>query len=82
MICFLIIVKKFQINMAIKIPNFGNKNNYVVHYRNLQLQLSLGMRLNKIHKILKFNQSDWMKEYIKFNTKKKTNAVNDFGKKV
>ena len=56
----------------------GNKNNSVVHYRNLQLYLSLGMRLTKMHKILKFNQSDWMKEHTNFNTKKKTNVVNDF----
>ena len=31
------------------IPNLGNKTNYVVHYRNLQLYLSLGMKLTKIH---------------------------------
>ena len=30
------------------IPNLGNKTNYVVHYRNLQLYLSLGMKLTKI----------------------------------
>ena len=27
------------------IPNLGNKTNYVVHHRNLQLYLSLGMKL-------------------------------------
>ena len=32
------------------IPNLGNKTNYVVHYRNLQLYFSLGMTLTKIHK--------------------------------
>ena len=50
------------------IPNLGNKTNYVLHYKNLQLYLSLGMKLTKIHKMLKFKQSDWMKKHINFNT--------------
>ena len=40
------------------IPNLGDKSNYVLHYRNLQLYLSLGMKLTKIRKVLKFKQSD------------------------
>ena len=44
------------------IPNLGDKTNYVLHYRNLPLYLSLGMKLTKIHKVLKFKQSDWMKK--------------------
>ena len=52
------------------IPNLGDKTNYVVHYKNLQLYLSLGMKLTKMHKVLKFKHSDWMKKYIDFNTEK------------
>ena len=62
------------------IPNLGNKTRYVVDYRNLQLYLSLGMKLTKIHRVLQFKQSDWMKKYIDFNTKKRMNASNDFEK--
>ena len=58
----------------------GNKTNYVVHYRSFQLYLSLGMKLTKIHGVLKFKQSDWMKKDIDFNTGKRMNAANDFEK--
>ena len=58
----------------------GNKSNYVVHYRNLQLYLYLGMKLTKSHKVLKFKQSDSMKMHIDFNTEKRTNAANSFEK--
>ena len=51
------------------IPNLGDKTNFIVHYKNLQLYVSLGMKLTKIQKDLKFKQSNSMKIYIDFNTK-------------
>ena len=33
------------------IPNLGNNTNYVLQYRELQLHLSLGMKLTKIHRV-------------------------------
>ena len=53
------------------IPNICDKTNYVLHYTNFQLYLSLGVRLTKIYKVLKFKQPDWTKIYIDFNMKKK-----------
>ena len=64
MICCQIIVKQIGDKYEIKvgdvkklIPNLGTKTNYVVHYRSLQLYLSLEMKLTKIHRMLKFKQS-------------------------
>ena len=61
-------------------PNLHNKERYVLHYRNLQLYLSLGMRLTKIHQALRFNQSPWMEPYIRLNTELRKKATSDFEK--
>ena len=77
------IADKYEIKVGdIKklIPNLANKTNYVVHYRSLHLYLSLGMKLTKIHRVLEFKQSDWMKKYSDFSTEKRMNTANDFEK--
>ena len=48
------------------VPNLRDKIKYVVHSKNLQYYLSLGMKLIKV---------DWLKEYTEFNTEKRKNAI-------
>ena len=62
------------------IPTLSSKKNYVLHYRNLQLYLSLGLKLRKVHRVVEFDQSPWLGQYINFNTQKRMGAKNDFGK--
>ena len=57
--------------------NLMSKKNYLVHYRNLKYCLSQGLILKKVHRILEFKQSTWMKSYIDFSTQKRKEATNE-----
>ena len=62
------------------VPSLRKKERYVVHYRNLKLYHSLGMRVSKIHRAIKFRQEAWMAPYIEMNTKLRAKATSDFEK--
>ena len=62
------------------VPNLRNKQTYVVHYRNLQLYISLGMKITKLHITLEFYQEPWMVPYIMMNTELRKQANSDFEK--
>ena len=61
-------------------PNLLPKSRYKVHIANLQKYISLGARVEKIYRVLKFKQSNWLAPYIDFNTLKRQQSTSDFGK--
>ena len=62
------------------IPNLRNKTKYIIHYKNLIQCLKAGLKLKKIHRGIKFIESEWMKPYIEMNTNLRTQAKNNFEK--
>ena len=73
--------EKIKVNGVEKlVPNLCDKKKYVIHMKALHQALEHGLVLEKIHRAIEFKQSAWMKEYIDFNTKLRTEATNDFEK--
>ena len=73
--------ERIKINGVEKlVPNLYDKKKSVVHIEALQQALNHGLVLEKIHRVIEFKQSAWMKEYIDFNTRLRTEAKNDFEK--
>ena len=73
--------KKLKINGVEKLVlNLFDKKKYVIHIRALDQVLKHGLVLEKIRRAIEFDQSDWMKGYIDFNTQLRTKAKNDFVK--
>lgn len=59
---------------------FHDRKNYVTHIKNLQLYLSLGMKLKKIHRILEFKQKKLIAPYIEKTTKERQLSTTKFEK--
>ena len=62
------------------ICSIENKEKYVIHIRSLKQALNHGLVLKKEHRVIQFNQKDWLKQYIDINPKLGKEAKNDFEK--
>ena len=67
-------------NVEKLIPNLQDKKKYVIHYKNLIQCITLGMKLTRIYRGIKFKESEWLKPYIDLNTRLRTKAKNNFEK--
>ena len=73
--------EQIKVNKVEKlIPNLWNKKKYVIHYENLKQYLNFGLKLTNIHRGIKFEESQWLKNYIALNTDLRTKAKNEFEK--
>jgi hypothetical protein len=62
------------------IPNLRDKKNYKVHMETLELYVQLGIKVDKIHRVLSFDQTYYLREYIDFNTRMRKNSTNNMEK--
>ena len=73
--------ERIEINGVQKlVPNLRDKKNYVIHIQALKQALQQGLRSDRIHRTIEFDQSPWLKTYTDFNTQLRTAAINDFEK--
>ena len=73
--------ERMEINGVEKlVPNLRDKKSYVIHIQALNQVLQHGLRLDRIHQVIEFDQSPWLKTYIDFSTQLRTASTNDFEK--
>ena len=73
--------ERIEVNKCKKLVcNLFNKKIYVVHINALKQALNHGLKLKKIHRVIKFNKKEWLKPYIDMNTELRKAAKNDFEK--
>ena len=73
------LVEKMEIGREEKlVQNVKRKKRYVVHIKALDQALKHGLKLKKVHRVIEFQQSKWMKAYIMLNTRLRKDAKNEF----
>ena len=62
------------------VPNLKDKKGYVVLIKALDQTLKHDLKLKKVHQIIEFWQSKWMRAFIILNTRLREDAKNEFVK--
>ena len=57
-----------------------DREKYVIHIRALKQALNNGLKLKKVHRVIRFMQEAWLKPYIDMNTKLRKETKNEFDK--
>ena len=73
---------KFKLKHSLRssklLTTLRDKHRYIVHYRAFQLYVQLGLKVAHIHHGIMFDQSPYMKDYVDLNSKKRSEATNNF----
>ena len=73
--------ERMEINKCKKLVcNLFNKKKYITHINSLKQVLNHGLKFKKIHRVIEFNQKEWLKPYIDMNTELRKASKNDFEK--
>ena len=67
-------------NVEKLVANLHDKTEYVKHIRNLKEPVNYRLILKKVHRVIKFKQTAWLKPYIDMNTKLRQKAKTNFEK--
>ena len=59
------------------VTSLEDKSEYVINTKRLKQALNHGLILKKVHRVISFNQDEWLKPYIEINNKLRTEAKND-----
>ena len=77
----LFLPERIEINKCKKlICNLSSKKKYVIRVNSLKQALNHGLKLKQIHRVIEFNQKEWLKLYIDMNTELRKTTNNDFEK--
>jgi len=65
---------------GVLVPNLYDKRKYVLYIKNLHLYTQLGMKVQKLHRVLAFDQKAYLAPFILFNVEKRQHVRSDFEK--